>query len=73
MIEFSREQIINNSGLIQKELLRILEKENVIIKSKNVYRLSKEIVPVIGEEFVTVCKEYTLIAEEEGLNSMVSN
>lgn len=54
-------------------MIRILEKENVTIRSRNVYRLSKEILPVIGEEFVTVIREYALIAEEDGLASMVSN
>jgi len=48
LIEFSREQIISNVGIVQKELVRSLSRENLTIRSKNVYRLSKDLGLVVG-------------------------
>jgi hypothetical protein len=73
LLEFSREQLIHNSTFVQKELLRSLERENITIRTQHVYRLNRELAGVVGEEFVTVLKEYVLMAEEGGLMAVVSN
>ena len=63
LMEFSREQLINSATQVRRELLRGLERENLSLRSKCVYRLSRELAGVVGEELVTVSKEYVLVAE----------
>lgn len=43
------------------------------LRSKNVYRLSKDLGTVVGEELITVTKEYVLVAQENEILTMISN
>jgi hypothetical protein len=58
---------------VNKEIIKNIEKENMVIRAKCVYRLSKDLMNVIGEEFVTVYKEYILMAKIEDNLTVLSN
>jgi hypothetical protein len=58
---------------VQKEIMRNIEKENMVIRAKCVYRLSKDLANIIGEEFITVYKEYVLIAKLDDQLTVLSN
>lgn len=45
----------------------------MIIRAKAVYRLSRDLAGVVGEEFITVYKEYVLMALVDGTLTALSN
>lgn len=65
LLEYSREQLVTSRTLILRELVRLLEKVNILIQARCVFRLGKDLAPAVGEEFITVHKRYVLISDPE--------